>query len=321
MRPPEPLRGPTPATVEDIAALNRLFAEAFTDRYHRDGMTGVRVPHLSEAVWRFALADAGEGAMLWHDRDGLLAAFNIAHLAGTEGWMGPLCVAPAWQNAGIGRRIVEAGIAWLRSHGARTIGLETMPRTMDNIGFYSRLGFVPGHLTVTLVKDLHAGRERESGGLLLSCAGPGRAAWLRQCATLTGRLAPGVDYTRAVELTAELGLGDALLWHEGAEVAGFALWHAVPLAHGRPADEARLLKLAAASPAAARAVLRAVEAVVAEQPQLARLVVRCQTAFAGIYAALIADGYRVQWTDLRMTLADAPERLVPPAVVWSNWEI
>jgi hypothetical protein len=24
-----------------------------------------------------------------------------------------------------------------------------MPRTMDNIGFYSRLGFVPGRLTIT----------------------------------------------------------------------------------------------------------------------------------------------------------------------------
>ena len=28
-----------------------------------------------------------------------------------------------------------------------------MPRTMDNIGFYSRLGFLPGRLTITTTID------------------------------------------------------------------------------------------------------------------------------------------------------------------------
>jgi hypothetical protein len=40
--------------------------------------------------------------------------------------------------------MVRTGIDWLRAQGARTIGLETMPRTVDNIGFYSRIGLSPG---------------------------------------------------------------------------------------------------------------------------------------------------------------------------------
>src|SRR6185369_190616 len=71
------------------------------------------------------------------------------HQSGTEGWMGPLAVRTEYQGAGTGKEIVTRGVEWLKQNGASVIGLETMPRTMDNIGFYSRLGFVPGRLTVT----------------------------------------------------------------------------------------------------------------------------------------------------------------------------
>jgi GNAT superfamily N-acetyltransferase len=151
------LLGPERATLEDIEALNRLFADAFTDRYHRDGMTGVRVPFLNPLVWRYAIEDAGEGAMLWRDGEGRLAAFNMVHQSGAEGWMGPLAVRPQLQGSGLGRRIVQAAISWLERRGARIIGLETMPRTVENIGFYSGLGFAPGHLTISMVKELEAG--------------------------------------------------------------------------------------------------------------------------------------------------------------------
>src|SRR4029078_10331025 len=66
----------------------------------------------------------------------------------------PRPVRPDRQGEGLGSLMVRTGIDWLRAQGARTIGLETMPRTVDNIGFYSRIGLVPGHLTVTLVHDV-----------------------------------------------------------------------------------------------------------------------------------------------------------------------
>ena len=36
--------------VREIASLNAVFSEAFTERYRKDGMVGVRVPHLNPAV-------------------------------------------------------------------------------------------------------------------------------------------------------------------------------------------------------------------------------------------------------------------------------
>src|SRR2546425_8766827 len=145
--PARRLAGPVRATEGDIEALNRVFADAFTDRYRRDGLVGVRVPYLNPQVWRYALLDAGDGAMLWRDESGKVAAFNIAHRSGREGWMGPLAVRPDRQAAGAGKTVVQTAVDWLVEQGAATPGLQTIARTAGNIGFYSRLGFPPRPLT------------------------------------------------------------------------------------------------------------------------------------------------------------------------------
>src|SRR5439155_435021 len=59
--PERQVYGPERAGERDIDGLNRVFAEAFTDRYRRDGLVGVRVPQLNPDVWRYALLDAGAG--------------------------------------------------------------------------------------------------------------------------------------------------------------------------------------------------------------------------------------------------------------------
>src|SRR2546427_712762 len=74
--PDRQVSGPERALERDIESLNRVFADAFTDRYRRDGLVGVRVPHLNPQVWRYALLDAGEGAMVWRDEAGQIAAFR-----------------------------------------------------------------------------------------------------------------------------------------------------------------------------------------------------------------------------------------------------
>src|SRR5688572_25187475 len=86
-RPDRSVRGPERATLRDIDSLNRVFTEAFTDRYSRDGLVGVRVPQLNSLVWRYALEDAGDGSMVWRDGEGHMVAFNMVHRSGTEGWM------------------------------------------------------------------------------------------------------------------------------------------------------------------------------------------------------------------------------------------
>src|SRR5947209_756274 len=233
--PERQVYGPEPAGERDTEGLNRVFADAFTDRYRRDGLVGVRVPHLNPQVWRYALLDAGPGALLWRDEAGHVVAFNIAHRSGAEGWMGPLAVRPDRQGAGVGKTIVRTALDWLLEQDVATLGLETMPRTVENIGFYARLGFFPGHLTVTLTNDI----------------------------VTRGHQSPVLLSQR---------------------------------------------KSAATEAAAARAGIR-------------RVAVRCQTRFDDAFRRLVARGYRVRWTDLRMTYEGYPEPHPGRGVLFSNWEI
>lgn len=230
--------------------------------------------------------------------------------------MGPLAVRPDRQGRGLGRTIVREGVRRLEAEGARIIGLETMPRTVDNIGFYSRLGFRPGHLTVSVTRTLNGSG---APGERLP-AGP-KAEVIARCRGLTESLAPGVDFSREIELTLRHGLGGVTMVAEHGVALGFALWHTAPLAEGRPGDEARVLKLAARDMDAFRRLIPAIErdtaAAGARQASL-----RCQTAYTGAYEALLDAGYMVHWTDLRMTLsgkAELPAR--EGGVLFSNWEI
>ncbi len=317
-RPDRSVRGPERATTRDIEGLNRVFTEAFTDRYSRDGLVGIRVPHLNNLVWRYALEDAGDGSMVWRDAEGHMVAFNMVHRSGTEGWMGPLAVRPDRQGEGLGSAMVRTGIEWLRSRGATTIGLETMPRTVENIGFYSRIGLVPGPMTVTLVRDVH--RRSVGSAELLSGAGPAWAERLEECRRLTDRLLPGVDFTRELVLTRELGIGDTTLAREGQTLTGFALWHSTPLAAGRPKDELRVLKLVTATSDAFERLMHSVQlSAIAER--VTRVAIRCQTEFSAAYLKLIELGYRVHWTDLRMLLQGYPQRSPADGIMMSNWEI
>lgn len=312
------VEGPFPITPADIPRLNKLFSDAFTERYRKDGMLSVRVPGLNPRVWRYAIADAGRGAVLWRDREGEIAAFNLVHASGVEGWMGPLAVAPEHQGHGMGKMTVSSGVDWLKGRGARVIGLETMPRTMDNIGFYSSLGFVPGPLTITLTLAAALGVIKPA--LLGALHDSERDAALGQCLDLLNHLAPGYDFTREMQLTQELELGDTLLSYEGSELRAFALCHSAPLVEGRQNDELRVLKLAARDADSFESIVGQL-AVYARKAGASTFSMRLQSGYTDAYRALLARGARVRWTDLRMTVAGYGETLPTSGIVLSNWEI
>jgi GNAT superfamily N-acetyltransferase len=317
-RASRPVEGPFVAAAEDIPQLNELFAEAFTERYRKDGMTGVRVPPLNPAIWRYAIADAGGGALCWRDERGRIAAFNMAHHSGTEGWMGPLCVRPDHQGMGLGKIIVQQGMQWLRGQRVAVIGLETMPRTVENIGFYSNLGFVPGHLTITLTLDAALGDR--AAPLLSQRAPQDQHAVIAACRALTSAVMPGYDFTRELELTEQLQLGDTVLLGDALAPRGFALCHTAPLVEGRSRDELRVLKMVLADRAELPRMLGALTDC-ARRSNTRRVAIRLQGEYTEGYRTLVALGARVRWTDLRMSASGSTESAPKQGLVLSNWEI
>jgi GNAT superfamily N-acetyltransferase len=317
-KPSPVLEGPFPAVLEDIAGLNQVFSDAFTERYRRDGMVGVRVPFLNPAVWRYAIEDAASGALCWRGADGAVAAFNMVHRSGVEGWMGPLAVRQDFQGSGVGKDVVRRGVEWLLDAGVSVVGLETMPRTLDNIGFYSAQGFTPGRLTLTTTLDAeHSARPPRLFGRLSSAE---KDLALEECRALLDALLPGYDHTREIALTDELALGDTVLMHEHDALVGFALCHTVPLVEGRVREELRVLKLALVDPRYFGAMVSTLRDF-ARRSGTRRVAIRMQGDYAAAYQQLIALGGRVRWSDLRMSLMGYEEKAPDRGLVLSNWEI
>ena len=310
---------PERVSVREIPSLNAVFSEAFTERYRKDGMVGVRVPHLNPAIWKFAITDAEEGAMIWRNaRDGI-AAFNMVHHSGIEGWMGPLAVHPDFQGQGLGKMIVSSGVEWLKARGAKVIGLETMPRTMDNVGFYSSLGFDPGHLTLTVT--LEAARSGIQSTLMSSLGAHERVLALRQCRQLLEQIVPGYDFTREMVLTGQHELGDTVFVRKGNEIVSFAVCHSAPLVEGRATEEMRVLKMVARGEAEFDQLVTQLCAY-ARTKGGRRVAIRVQGQYTNVYRRLMARGARVRWTDLRMSVHDHPEsQPASGGIVLSNWEI
>ncbi|HZI28517.1 MAG TPA: GNAT family N-acetyltransferase [Gemmatimonadaceae bacterium] len=310
--------GPERADHDDIAELNRVFSDAFTERYRKDGMTGVRVPQLNPVIWRYAMDDADGGALIWRNELGEVIAFNIAHQSGAEGWMGPLAVHPDWQGVGLGKAVVRAGADWLAARQTKVIGLETMPRTMDNIGFYSTLGFVPARLTITVTLD--AASADAPVALLSRLPSSTREDLIAACSALTTARIDGYDYAREIRLTTELGLGDTVLLDRGGRIRGFAIFHSIPLVEGRPREELRVLKMVVEQEDDLDELTRLLS-LATRRTGTRRLAIRSQGDYPAAYRRLVRLGARVRWTDLRMALASHPEPVAESGVVYSNWEI
>jgi Acetyltransferase (GNAT) domain len=228
-------------------------------------------------------------------------------------------VHPDYQGQGIGKMIVSSGVEALKKAGATVIGLETMPRTMDNVGFYSALGFNPGHLTVTVTLD--AARSGVQSTLMSSLSSHERELALRQCRQTLQQLIPGYDYTREIVLTAHHELGDTLFVRKENDVVSFAICHAVPLVEGRATEEMRVLKMVARSEADFDHLVTQLCAHVRAKGAK-RVAIRVQGQYTGVYRRLMARGARVRWTDLRMSLHEyAESRPAGGGIVLSNWEI
>ena len=312
------VEGPYRAQIDEIGELNQIFSDSFTERYRRDGMVGVRVPFLNPTIWRYAIEDAADGALLWRDDHGHVVAFNMVHQSGKEGWMGPLAVRTEFQGAGTGKEIVARGIDWLKGRGASVIGLETMPRTMDNIGFYSRLGFLPGRLTITTT--LEAAYGDLPATLIGRLSTQARDDVLAECRALVQRLLPGYDYTREITLTHDLALGDTVLLYDRGSLIGFALAHTAPLVEGRAREELRVLKLVLADESRFVDLVRAITDF-ARRSGTRRIALRLQGEFVDAYHRVISLGGHVRWTDLRMSLGGYGEKRPDRGLVLSNWEI
>lgn len=236
---------------EDLRQVNSVFSKSFSSARVEEGLKRHRVSPCRPEFLRMYLGRSAEGAIVAVDRNHV-TGFTFNHMFGSTGWMGPIAVSPGYQGSGVGKALVGAGIDYLRSHNAKVIGLETMPRNFRNIGFYLRLGFELGPLCVDMVSPTHSGPA--AGG-----DGPGEVLYFSEIreskrdkilggvAEISETISPGLDYREEILLNMEHEFGDTAVLLDRDEVNGFAICHLEPYGQFEDRRELKVCVLAVRS--------------------------------------------------------------------------
>jgi predicted N-acetyltransferase YhbS len=133
------LRSPTP---DDLSALAQLVFEAFAtfhDRHHfpRD-FAG---PEMAVGLMQAWVNDPRVWGTVAIAPDGRIIGCNFLDERNEVPGVGPVCVDPASQGRGIGRRVMEAVLSRARQIGARSVRLVQEPFNTVSMSLYASLGF------------------------------------------------------------------------------------------------------------------------------------------------------------------------------------
>jgi len=309
--------------LEDLEEANRLFSVSFTDAYRRDGLPGMSVPLLHPDFLKLEWQVSGDGAFCLEEQDRLLG-FVLARAHGSEGWFGPLAVEPGYQGRGLGKVLVAKAVTYLKRKGCTTIGLETMPRTYRNLGLYTKAGFQPGHLVLTMKVDvarasIPAGSSPGRSGLATEAIPEERERLREGLRRFWGEISPGLDYEPEIRATLERDYGDVLYLRENERIAGFVFFHHAPYFVSDGYGVLRVARLGAVRGTGAFGKILHELAAHGVREGMDEVYLRCETSDWEVTRALFEWGFRVVHSDLRMCLEGYPKRSAADRIHLSRW--
>jgi ribosomal protein S18 acetylase RimI-like enzyme len=325
----------------DLGPVNNLLVRAFTPEWQMQRQDGVVLPLCTPPFLAFYRAEMPGNCWVAAERDRVRAAV-FAHRRGRTGWLGPLAVAPEWQGRGLGKKITRRAIRGLEESDCQCIGLETNAVSIDNVAFYSRMGFRTGPLTVDLsLSRIGAGKilrtwpkkenpktynRRSSAGLLpgeprlYSRANPaGRQAFLAMAKKLTRSIDAMSDYSQMIELLHHHKFGDSFLYLDGEKPLVCATVQTGAVAVGERSGIGRLLALTADEEIEALDLL-VVLADLARRTSTSLLIVRIPAFHAALLNAWAKFPLRHIHMTVRLYWQGCEEH--PPARGWhlNKWE-
>ena len=231
--------------------------------------------------------------------------------------LGPLTVAPADANRGVGRRLMSAIMAFVAERRFPLTALYTLPNSAKHLHLYESYGFEAQRLTPVMAKTPAASAAVPRP--LSALAPSDRAAAVAACRTVADSVFPGLDLTREITALAGQNLGETLLLVRDGALAGFALCH---LGKGSEAGSGTLfIKFACVRPGAAEdfaALLDACETL-AVQRGAQRILAGVNMAREAAYRIMLARGFRAEIVGVAMLLPNQPGWNRPEAFALDDW--
>lgn len=236
---------------------------------------------------------------------------------GTAFILGPLTVAPADANRGIGRQLMSAIMAFVAERRFPLAALYTLPNSAKHLHLYESYGFEAQRLTPVMAKTPTVGVTAPRP--LSALAPPDRDAAIAACRVVADTVFPGLDLTREITAMTEQGLGETLLLIRDGGIAGFALCHLGP---GSEAGSGALfIKFACVRPGAAgdfTALLDACETLAAQR-SAQRIIAGVNMAREAAYRVMLARGYRAEIVGVAMLRPAQPGWNRPEIFALDDW--
>jgi GNAT superfamily N-acetyltransferase len=307
----------------DLPAVNRVLAKAFTAARINDGFKTPQVPLCHLSFLEMYLAVFPNGCFVMDDPNGL-AGYAFSRLWGEVAWIGPVSVIPAHQGKKLGQQLMVKSIETLQRAGARVIGLETMPRSVHNIGFYTKLGFLPQNLTVDLIQAVPRHPEEPFPAdyevLCYNAADPAeKASLIAATETLARRIDSHLSIRPEIEVTSQFQYGDTIFVRRGREMLACFIAHTKTYSEDEvPRFMKIVLTLMDASLSVAEILPHLFAFAVREN--LDTISFRTPTRYIRAYSELVAAGFKVFHSDLRMALEGYEEIADPKNFYLSKWE-
>ncbi|MEP6862140.1 MAG: GNAT family N-acetyltransferase [Deltaproteobacteria bacterium] len=122
-----------PAVIELVAATLAEFGLSF----------GVGAP-TDDQLQHLPASYADHGGAFWVAMDGdqVVGTAGVFPVTADAFELRKMYLLPSTRGTGVGKRLLEASIAWSREHGARLLVLDTVEAMARAIAFYERHGFV-----------------------------------------------------------------------------------------------------------------------------------------------------------------------------------
>jgi ribosomal protein S18 acetylase RimI-like enzyme len=244
------------------------------------------------------------------EEDGNLVGFIFSRTWGSVGWFGTFAVLPEFQGQRIGKTLVEASLDFLQQQPGRTIGLETMPESPNNLGFYPRLGFEFRFPTLLLSRPLETDLPTSHLPRWSVAHRENQERWLEDLRLASDALHPGLDYSKEILVTARYQQGDTLVLTDGGEAIGMSTLRFAPGREGAEPDygvvTVLFLQSAHRKTELFRTLLEGSEALAAAEGKK-ELVLSVNALHTWAVDRLLQWGYRVERMRVRMVLAGTDE--------------
>ena len=312
--------------INDLQQVNGIISRAFTQGRIDDGYAFTDVPMCQSRFIEMYYYQAERGSFVVEE-SGQIRGAAFCHIWGKTGWIGPLAIVPEKHHLGLGKELALYATKFLKAAGCTTIGLETNPRSNRNLGFYTKIGFVPSVLSLDLIKAVSPITEEHDASSahtiipysLLS--DDQKEKFLKQVTSLTQLIDSDVDYTQVIKSYNQFEQGETLLFMRKQLPIAVAMLQTKP---SLVEEQNVLLRMVAfithpKTPAAYFPNFLKDFGAFARDNKMDRILVRTPMHSHQTLRALLQHNYRVVNSDLRMTLEGYSEKANRNLFLMNRW--